>query len=254
MANRFTWICPSISTTEQSDYQQAVMAIRASSGPARAALLIHDNYRIRNAITNTRAPIRVHIIATADTNSIELDSSNILLSLRDGPSKNQLPFILVLIENSSAPDINTTFLAGAMTKAGLTPTTETWPWSYTNLPPDTHTGLCPPLTPRNHPLLRSSHSWYRGDLSLTGSTDSQLDKTGGENNNTPSPVDRIHTSLSIMGITPPGLAQSLSRYHENSHAPDPGVLEKIAKIIYSTSLSLFLKHECFRKWKRKHLR
>jgi hypothetical protein len=61
----------------------------------------------------------------------------------------------------------------------------------------------------------------------------------------------VHISLAILGTTPKGLLQALSQYHEDSHALDSAIPEKISKLIFSTSLALFLKDEVYRKWKRR---
>ena len=248
MADRHTWVCLTDPIRALHCLRQAVMSISASTQPARVALLAHDTPELRAEIGLVGLPARACIIAHAPPSTITLqDSSHCLAQAVD--TTNDLPLLLVLIENKSAPGFKPQILAEALTKANLTPNCDPWPWACSPPPPDAWEGPIPTLAPRHHPLLRPSQSWFRTDLDPVASWAAQLDPPGP--NPKLSPTDQIHPCLAVLGTTPTGLRQALSQYHENDHIPNPKTKEKISKLIYSTSLALFRKHESFRKWKRK---
>ena len=249
LANRYTWVCLTDPERTLNCLRQSVMAISASTQPARVALLAHDTPELRAAIGAVGHPARACIIAHAPPSTINLQDSSHCLSWAVNTTTNDQPLLLALIENKSAPGFKPQTLAEALTKANLIPTCDPWPWACSPPPPDVWEGPIPPLIPRHHPLLRPSQSWFRSDLDPMASWAAQLDPLGP--NPKPSPTDQIHPCLAVLGTTPIGLRQALSQYHENDHIPDPEIKEKISKLIYSTSLSLFRKHESFRKWKRK---
>jgi hypothetical protein len=249
MVNRFTWVCPSSPNGELMDLRQAVTAVCASTSPARVTLLVHDTPAMRSEVCLTGHPARAHIIATAKPHTIELQNSSLLLSHIEDQVTNTSPLLLILVENRTAPGLVHLSLTKALAKANLTPTNDPWPWTYTSIPPDAWEGCDPPLLPRNHPLLRPSQSWFRGDLALATSAATQLSPPDPAPE--PKPADMVHISLAFLGSTPKGLLQALSQYHEDSHALDPVIPEQISKLIFSTSLALFLKDEVYRKWKRR---
>ena len=174
MTNRFTWVCPSNPAGELADLRQATTAVCASTGPARATLLVHDTPDMRREISLTGHPARAHIIAVAKPHTVELQNSGLLLSQLGEQATNTSPLLLVLVENHTAPGLALPLLAKALAKANLTPTDDPWPWAYTSIPPDSWEGPVPPLLPRNHPLLRPSQSWFRGDLAPATSAATQL--------------------------------------------------------------------------------
>lgn len=205
---------------------------------------------MRRKVSLTGHPARAHIIAVAKPHTVELQNSSLLLSQLGEPATNTSSLLLVLVENRTAPALALPLIVKALAKANLTPTDDPWPWAYTSIPPDSWEGPVPPLLPRNHPLLRPSQSWFRGDLAPATSTATQLSPDPIPKSK---PADMVHISLAILGTTPKGLLQALSQHHENSHALDPAttIPEKISKLIFSTSLALFLKDEVYRKWKRR---
>ena len=218
------------------------MSVSASTHPARVTLLVHDTPALRAETNLTARPARACIIAHAPPKTVTLQDSSRRLTYAEDTT-NDLPLLLILVENNFAPSFKVQLLAEALAKANLTPMCEPWPWANSPPPPDAWEGPVPTLVPRHHPLLRPSQSWFRADLDPEASWASQLNPPDPKPK--PSPTDQIHPCLAVLGTTPMGLRQALSQYHENSHIPDPKVVEKISKLIYSTSLALF------RKWKRK---
>jgi hypothetical protein len=122
MANRFTWICAPSPARSHALLLDARMAVEASTGPARVAMLTYDTPDMRSLVGNIEFPTRASILATAEPHALTLHHSQHLLS--DPPAEPvtvPVPLALILIENESAPGFTFAHMSKALTAAGMTP-------------------------------------------------------------------------------------------------------------------------------------
>ena len=139
LRDRYTWICPSRPRKEEADLKTTIGALMASTGPARAAMLMHDCQNIHATISKAPRSIRHHTIAHYPPGSIKLHSSNTLILHSSKTTTNARPMVLVLLETNNPPEINSTALGHHLKTTSSPPDAHTFhriPWEH---PPATGT-------------------------------------------------------------------------------------------------------------------
>jgi hypothetical protein len=162
---------------------------------------------------------------------------------------NTSAMILVLLENPSAPGFHPSDLTTLLSPLGATPIHATPPWTYSSVPPDVERPGATPEPPPSHPLLRPSTLFYRGDRDYSSLTQNNLTPP----THTPAGqlADSVPNTLCQMGIAPPGFQKAITKATELLSLDYSDCTEQITKIIFDSSLALFLKDEGYHKWKRK---
>lgn len=158
--------------------------------------------------------------------------------------------ILVLLENGSAPGFHPSDLITLLEPLGAMHVNGSPPWTYPSLPPDIERSGLTPEPPPSHPLLRPSTLFYRGDKNYTSLTHNYL--VAPDPAPKVRPADSIPNTLCQMGITPPGLQKAITSATELRGSDYSASAAQIPKIIFDSSLALFLKDEGYHKWKRKN--
>jgi hypothetical protein len=250
LTNRYTWVGLTHPTQQTTDLQNAATAIRASSLPARTVHLMTDTVTNRSAIQRTARDIRTHILARFPPVTVPTQSSSTTLGDPvPAQPKHPTALILVVLENKQAPGFPPGHLTPLLKRTGATEIHSQPPWTYATLPPDcVAPGLRPDPAP-SHPLLRPSLLFCRGDRLYSTLTRKHL--TPPDTPARTKAADSVHSVLGLLGITPPGLEEAISKATEHSHTNHTGSALKIAKLVLDTSLTLFLRDEAYHKWKRK---
>ena len=250
MTDRYTWVSMRFALSDQvQDAHTALSAIRSSTGPARAVLLLRDCVTTRKLTDLTSPGLTVHLLAEFPSGSttplITLDNSARLTqgsTLRLSP----WPFLLILIDNHTAPGfdlphLNESLPAGSRAILHPPPNrTPPWRWEDNSL----STG------PRHHPLLSASQTWYRSDIAYNPPSDTKEDGPNDGSALPNHPVASLNPVLALLGLTPKGLQGHVAAWSEDWSTSSKKVKD-ISKIILNYSLLSFRKDEAFRKWRRK---
>ena len=251
LRDRYTFICPTEPTDELRNLAAAAAAVQSANGPTRSAHVMSDTTTARGHIHALRTKhTHIHILAHFPPGAIGTYDSRLMLDDQCHPQEsNDVAMILVLLETADAPGFRPQDLDDLLGPLGATTIHSTPPWTYHSLPPDIERPGPAPEPPPSHPLLRPSTLFLRGDREYTSLT---------QNHFMPPalaprarPADLIPNTLCQMGITPPGFQKAITKATELMSSDYSTSATQIAKIIFDSSLALFLKDEGYHKWKRK---
>ena len=253
LSDRYTFICPTEPDTELRDLaNMAAIAANTATGPTRSVHLMSNTVAARNRVNAIRTDKHIHIHTLAHFPPGTLHTHNSKLELDDQhqpKTTNTNTMLLILLENDGAPGFYPSDLATLLESLGASPINANPPWNYPSMPPDIERPGHTPEPPPSHPLLRPSTLFSRGDRNYTSLTHNYLVKP--EFTPKTRPADAIPITLCQMGITPPGLQKAITSATELRGSDYSTSATQIAKIIFDSSLALFLKDEGYHKWKRK---
>jgi hypothetical protein len=253
LTDRYTFICPTEPDVELRDLATAATAAEAATGPTRSVHLMTNTADARRRVRTLRTDkhMRIHTLAHFPPGTLHTHDSKLELYDHHQPKvTNGEAMILVLLENGSAPGFHPSDLITLLEPLGAMHVNGSPPWTYPSLPPDIERSGLTPEPPPSHPLLRPSTLFYRGDKNYTSLTHNYL--VAPDPAPKVRPADSIPNTLCQMGITPPGLQKAITSATELRGSDYSASAAQIPKIIFDSSLALFLKDEGYHKWKRKH--